>query len=74
MQKPVFTCIAFFEGRKPAKYRKVSNVYSLYKFCSNFRNFTEILTSINIYDQQQNFVEQVRTYEDAYNFYQSYRR
>lgn len=72
MAKPVFTCIVFFEGRNPCKYRKVSNVYSLYKFCSNFRNFSEALTSINVYDQQKNFVEQIKGIQHAYNFYQSY--
>lgn len=72
MAKPVFTCIVFFDGRRPCKYRKVSNIYNLYKYCTNFRNFPEQLTAINVYSSDKIHLQQIRTLKEAYDFYLAY--
>lgn len=48
MPKKKYNCIFFFENRQPAKYRKVTNIKSLFDFITG--SVSTNITSCNIYD------------------------
>lgn len=68
MAKKEYTCIAFFLDRQPAKYRGVTNVYNMWKYCQNKLSYN--ITHINIYDKRTKmFVKQIRSIHESYEFY-----
>ena len=67
MPKQQYNCIIFFADRKPAKYRGVTNVYSLWKYSE--WNLSHSITAINIYVKDtKSFVSQIKTINQAFDF------
>jgi hypothetical protein len=65
-----FTCILFFENEsfRPAKYRTVTNLASMFRYCDTFQK----VKNMNIYHKATGeFMKQVHSVSESIDFYNS---
>ncbi len=70
MAKRLYSCIIFFSDRSPVKYRTVSNLYGLWKYCQN--RISSNILYFNVYDKKTRlFISQLKSLSHVYDFQSS---